>query len=656
MSMEAQPALKQGQIRGNLRAIWATTRLLYQVNPRCFLLSAATGVMQALFYPLLLLIAWKGFSLIMAGGGQGIALFPQGVILVVALFGVLALQHVLRIVNETATSILKAESSQQANERIIGKMSEIPYWLFEENDFQARYGLVISQATFRLGMLVEMLISTVSALVSFLAVTAALLALAPLLVVLLMALIPLSAVETRFHRQSIELQTSSAPDLFRMQYLAQKSIDATWQRDIRVHNSRLLDVEYRTVGHRYLSNLRRLLRRFQWIRSLVGIAVAAMITMATGAVFWLISQSPAGLAEAAILLPALYIGVSQGKAFAFAWGTLVECLGYIEQVFDFFNQSFACGEAPLVPAAPTGAAVACRPAVAGAANGLETRDALDVPAKRCPEVMALEVDAVTYRYPHSDKLALSEMSYTFARGTTAIVGPNGAGKSTLVKLLTGLLMPTAGSISVLLADGTRLSPQEAQRAVLFQEPSHLYLTIRQNITMRFDPQAGEDAGIYDALVAAGLGHVVRGLPDGLDTLVGAGFGGMTDLSGGQWQRLALARLIYQDAPVIILDEPVASLDPTGERAVFELFAEMAQSKIIIFTTHRYDSIPRETKISVLVDGVITESGTHDALFQRQRDYWSLYMAQAAHSAHALEHVSPPRHTRQSFVVQARAHD
>ena len=339
MSMR-ETTIKGSHMRSNIQAIWATTRLLYQVDARAFLISASTGVMQALFYPLLLLIVWKGFSLIMANGGHGIALFPQGIVLVVALFGVLAIQHLLRIVNETATSILKAESSQQANARIISKMSEIPYWLFEENDFQARYGLLISQATFRLGMLVEMLISTMTSLVSFLGIIATLLALAPLLVVLLLALIPLSAVESRFHRRSIELQTASAPDLFRMQYLSQKCIDATWQRDIRVHNSRILDEEYRMLGQRYLSNLKRLLRHYQWIRSGVGVGVAAMITLATGAVFWFVSRGPSGLTEVGILLPALYLGLSQGKTFAFSWGTLVECLGYIEQVFDFLNKSF----------------------------------------------------------------------------------------------------------------------------------------------------------------------------------------------------------------------------------------------------------------------------------------------------------------------------
>lgn len=241
------------------------------------------------------------------------------------------------------------------------------------------------------------------------------------------------------------------------------------------------------------------------------------------------------------------------------------------------------------------------------------------------KVPAVHLQAVSYRYPQSDKVALSEISYTFPTGTTAIVGPNGAGKSTLVKLLTGLLAPTSGAISVQLPGGACLPPDQAHKGVLFQEPSHLYLTIRQNVTMRFERTLTEDPRIHNALEIAGLRGVVEGLPDGIDTLVGAGFGGRLDLSGGQWQRLALARLIYQDAPVMILDEPVASLDPEGERAVFEFFAQSTQAKIIVFTTHRYDSIPRDTQIVVLVDGRITETGTHEELLQRQRHYWSLYM-------------------------------
>ncbi len=116
----------------------------------------------------------------------------------------------------------------------------------------------------------------------------------------------------------------------------------------------------------------------------------------------------------------------------------------------------------------------------------------------------------------------------------------------------------------------------------------------------------------------------------MDTVVGAGFGGVSDLSGGQWQRLALARLLYHDAPLIILDEPTASLDPVGERQIFELLTTFAKEKIILFTTHRYDTIRKADTIVVLVDGHIAEIGTHEKLASHTREFWSLFLAQGSH--------------------------
>jgi hypothetical protein len=324
-------------VRRRIRDGWSTLRLLYEMDRTAFVTSAATSVVQSLLFPLILLIVWKGFSLVLAGGND---LVQQGVLLLGLLFGLLALETLLRIVNETASEILKAESAQQVNGRIMRKMSEVPYRLFEDNDFQARYGLLISQASYRPGMLVEAFVGSVSALVSSLAIAVTLLALAPLLDLFLLLLIPLTIAETRYHNRLLNLQTDSAPVLFRMMYLTQRSIDATWQRDIRVHNSSILDDEYRVLARTYVSNLRRLLRRYQVIRGGMGIGAAAIMTLAMGVVFWQISHSPTGLAEAAILLPALIMGLSYGRSFASSWGSLTECLGYLGQVFDFLNQSF----------------------------------------------------------------------------------------------------------------------------------------------------------------------------------------------------------------------------------------------------------------------------------------------------------------------------
>ena len=319
-----------------------------------FLIGAVTSIVQSVLYPLILLIVWKGFSLVLAGDSD---LVKQGILLLGLLFGLLTLETLLRIVNETATTILKAESAQQVNARIMRKMSEVPYRLFEDNDFQARYGLLISQASYRPAMLVEAFVGSIGALVSAIAIAVTLLALAPLLDVFLLLLIPLTLAETRYHTRLLDLQTHSAPGLFRMMHLTQKSIDATWQRDIRVHNSSILDDEYRVLAHNYVSNLRRLLRRYQLIRGAMGVGAAAVITLAMGVVFWQISHSPAGPAQAAILLPALIMGLNYGRTFSSSWGSLTECLGYLAQVFEFLHQSF---ESPPRVAAPWSATPASR--------------------------------------------------------------------------------------------------------------------------------------------------------------------------------------------------------------------------------------------------------------------------------------------------------
>ncbi len=618
-------------MRRALRDGFNTLKLLYQMDRPAFVVSASTSMIQSVVYPFMLIVIWQGLSLVVAGTGESQGLVSQGLLLLSALFGLLALESVLKIVSETATSILQAESSQRINGRIMSKMAEVPYHLFEDNAFQARYGLLISQASYKPGMLVEAFIGTLSALTASLAIAVTLFALAPILVLFLLILIPLTVAETRYHARIVELQTHASPALFRMMYLAQRSIDATWQRDIRVHNSTILNDEYRLLARGYLTDLRALLRRYQSIRAAVGLGAAAIMTLAMGVVFWVVSQGPTGLADAAVLLPALVMGVAQGRAFSAGWGSMTECLGYLSQLFDFLDHPFEKPEtahrpASLVAIAPT----EHRQEIGTVDVSPPVNASLDTASS---EALALALRGVSYTYPRSEKVALSNLSYTFRPGTTAVVGPNGAGKSTLVKLLTGLLAPTSGELSAQLA-GSECGPAERlHKAVLFQEPSHLHLTVRQNITMRYERVPGEESRVYRALELAGLGKAVEGLPDGIDTLVGAGFGGRLDLSGGQWQRLALARLIYQDAPVMILDEPVASLDPEGERAVFELLTKLTH-KIIIFTTHRYDSIPRNTQIVVLVDGRITEAGTHEQLLRRQRDYWSLYLSRIS-TAHGL---------------------
>jgi ABC-type multidrug transport system fused ATPase/permease subunit len=327
-----------------LRHLGSTLKLLYQVDRSAFVIGTATSVLESMVYPLMLLVVWRGLGLVLAGtAAENLA--SRGMVLLGVLFGLLALETVLRIVTDAATSLLEAESAQQVNARIMHKMAEVPYHLFEDNDFQARYGLLIAQASHRPGQLVQAFIGSLSALIASLAIAATLFAFAPILVLFLLVLFPLTAAETRYHGRMVELQTTASPALFRMMYLAQRSIDATWQRDIRVHHSTILDDEYRFLASRYLRDLRALLRRYQLIRTAVGLGAAAVMTLAVGAIFWIVGRSPSGLAQAAVLLPALVMGLAQGRSFATSWGAMTECLGYLAQLFDFLDHPFEQSEA-----------------------------------------------------------------------------------------------------------------------------------------------------------------------------------------------------------------------------------------------------------------------------------------------------------------------
>jgi ABC-type multidrug transport system fused ATPase/permease subunit len=327
-----------------LRDLRNTLTLLYRVDRRAFVVGTAASVLESVVYPLVLLVVWRGVGLIAAGTPtEGLA--SRGIVLLGILFGLLALETVLRIVGETAASLLESESAQQVNERIMRKMAEVPYHLFEDNAFQARYGLLISQASHRPGQLVQAFIGSLSALIASLAIAATLFAFAPILDVFLLILLPLTAAEARYHGRILELQTTASPALFRMMYLAQRSIDATWQRDIRVHRSTILNDEYRFLSRHYLTELRVLLRRYQLIRVGVGLGAAATMTLALGVVFWQAGRSPTGLAEAAVVLPALVMGLSQGRSFSASWGIMTECLGYLAQLFDFLDHRFDQAEA-----------------------------------------------------------------------------------------------------------------------------------------------------------------------------------------------------------------------------------------------------------------------------------------------------------------------
>jgi ATP-binding cassette subfamily B protein len=240
-------------------------------------------------------------------------------------------------------------------------------------------------------------------------------------------------------------------------------------------------------------------------------------------------------------------------------------------------------------------------------------------------------EQVTFAYPGIRRAVLDRLDLRIEPGERiALIGENGEGKTTIVKLLTRLYDPTAGRI---LLDGVDLRDYSiedlhSQIGVIFQDFMRYEMTARQNIaTGRIDLL--EDGAVETAARKSLADQVIERLPKGYDQLLGLRFEGGVDLSGGEWQKVALARAYFRDAQVVILDEPTASLDARSEYEVFQRFAELTQGKTALLISHRFSTVRMADRIAVLENGRIVEQGSHRQLLSLGGRYSAMFELQAA---------------------------
>ncbi|MFJ4767737.1 ATP-binding cassette domain-containing protein [Streptomyces uncialis] len=250
-------------------------------------------------------------------------------------------------------------------------------------------------------------------------------------------------------------------------------------------------------------------------------------------------------------------------------------------------------------------------------------------------VREIRLDKVTFSYPGKDSPALDGVTLTLKAGeTVAFVGVNGSGKSTCSKLIAGLYDPTAGTVSWNGADAQRLDPVSLQQRVsmVLQQPAHFPFTALANITVSrgtitdADPEAA-----HRAATASGADQVIATLPDAWTTLLSKRFRGGQQLSAGQWAKIAVARGLYKQAPVLLLDEPTASMDPRAEHAVYQavLQGPRLPGQITVLISHRLASVRGCDTIHVFDSGKITESGTHQELMDLDASYAAMFRLQAS---------------------------
>ncbi|GGT29687.1 multidrug ABC transporter permease [Streptomyces purpureus] len=282
-----------------------------------------------------------------------------------------------------------------------------------------------------------------------------------------------------------------------------------------------------------------------------------------------------------------------------------------------------------------------------------------IPATGLPlgeRVRAVSFEKVSYGYPDRERPAVDGVTLTFPVGrVTALVGENGAGKSTLIKMLAGLLLPDDGRI---LWDGVELREADrtqvfAQVGLLTQDFERWPMTAGTNIRISDTARPADETAMAASARYAGAERMIAELPHGMDTLLARMFRGASELSGGQWQKLGLARAHYRDARVLIVDEPTSALDPAAEVAAFAKIRALAgPERAVVLVTHRMAAVQQADHIYVLHEGRLAEQGTHDALLARGGRYASMYRLQADQYA-AGQPPAVPRPARGAAEGTAR---
>lgn len=344
----------------------------------------------------------------------------------------------------------------------------------------------------------------------------------------------------------------------------------------------------------YLGSLSSHVRHRRRLALLTLGASAAGLLMTLGVVALLLSRGDLTVPEAgAAVVATRLLGGQLTTAFR-AFGSLVESGPFLRDVHEFFER---------------------HPPRVEAGERHDLREALE----------AVEVD---FTYPGQQQPALSGVSLTVRRGTVvALVGENGSGKTTLAKILTGLFQPDAGRVTW---DGTDLPPahRRASCSVLLQDDQRYLMSVAENVAISDTSRPADPERVRRSIEAVGLTPAVEALPAGPDTVLGMELEDGGDLSGGQWQRLALARALYRDAPLLVLDEPSAALDPRAEYELFQDVRRLLGGRSAVLISHRYSSVRLADRIVVLHEGRVVEQGDHDELMAAGGRYAELYALQA----------------------------
>jgi ATP-binding cassette subfamily B protein len=503
--------------------------------------------------------------------------------------------------------VLGEEASLLASRTILDVLTGVPLIRFDDPAFHDRAVRAQMDVVTRPAQMVFALLTVVSTGVSLVGIVAVLCTISPVFVALVgTGAVPLIAAVVVLARATYGFEVGQTPRDRARQYLFFLLAGRPSAAEVRAFGAaRALGERYEAMYLERVQGLRQLARR----RAVPAAAGLLLSTVTIGlAVVVLAGEVAAGQVDVGAAVAAiggLFLLSTRLPGLAASIGTLVESALFLDDVEQL------CGEP--------------HPPMTGGLPAPDERGAPTRPGR-------LVIENVSFRYPGRPTDAVRNVSLAVEPGeVVALVGENGSGKSTLVNLVAGLLQPAAGSVTWDGARAADLGAAEWARrfAIVFQDHVRYHLPATDVIALG-EPDAPLDvARLHRAARRSGIAAELERLPLGYATPLGPEFLGGTDLSGGQWQRLALARALYRPAPFLILDEPTAALDPAAEAAWFGGLRDLLDGRSALVVSHRLSTVRSADRIYVLHEGRVTEHGSHEELVTLGTAYARLFEQQAA---------------------------
>jgi ATP-binding cassette subfamily B protein len=615
------PAPLALRVRSTFTHTLRTLALVFRSSPTATLTLAALTLVIA---TLPLSVAYAGKRIVDAVVARSSALTIRWVLIEL---GFITLQAAAQRFIALLRSLLGERLALDINTRILEKAQRLELRHFEDAEFYDRLTRARREASYRPVSVVTETFQLLQNTLTLIGYGALLVRYSGLAVLgLLVAAVPATVAEVRFSGKAFRLRNWRSPEARRQNYLEYVLANDGHVKELKLFGLGpvLLD-RYRRQGETFYREDRRLaIERAGWAFGLSLLATAAFYACyASMAIAAAVGRLTLG--NMTLYVVAFRQGQQAFQSVLGATGDMYEHNLYMSNLFEYL----AIPDSPLEGGAPAPA-----PAPAQSPSPVE-----NAPAEERSNVIALPTNAgirfegVGFKYfNQQDRWALRDIHLFIPRGqSVALVGQNGAGKTTLIKLLARLYAPTEGRI---LLDGRDLREWDIQAlrgriGVIFQDFNEYQFSLRENVGVGSVSHLGDEPRILRAAERGGADELVGSLPGGLETQLGGWFQKGVELSGGQWQKVALARaFMREEADILVLDEPTASLDAEAEHAVFERFRTLARGRTTLLISHRFSTVRMADRILVLENGRILEDGTHAQLMTAGARYAHLFTLQA----------------------------